>query len=205
MSRGGLLSARVLTTVLTGILAACSGAPEAEPRLESRVEVDTPALRSAKAEGKVAPCPEADDEVRSELPDLRLPCLGGGRDVSLAALEGPAVVSLWASWCTPCRAELPLFQRLHEEAGDRVTVLGVDYQDVQPGGALELLDATGARYAQVADPGGSLADEVRFPGLPTVLLVDEAGKVTVRSPKIQQYADLATLVEEHTGVSVPRR
>lgn len=186
------------------VLAGCTADPATAPRLQSRVEVDTPALREVKAELGIEPCPEVGGR-GSDLPELVLPCLGGGRDVSLAAIEGPAVVSLWASWCGPCRAELPFYQRLHEEAGDRLTVLGVDYQDRQPDWALGLLAETGARFPQVADPGGSLAEEYRFLGLPVVLLVGEDGRVTREVGEIESYAELRDLVEEHTGVSLTRR
>jgi thiol-disulfide isomerase/thioredoxin len=191
--------------VLAGaVLAGCTADPVTTPRSQSRVEVDTPALREVKAELGVEPCPEVDGR-GSDLPDLVLPCLGGGPDVSLAAIEGPAVVSMWASWCGPCRAELPFYQRLHEEAGDRLTVLGVDYQDRQPDWALGLLAETGARFPQVADPGGSLADEYRFIGLPVVLLVDADGRVTRQVGEIKSYAELKELVQERTGVSLTRR
>jgi len=186
------------------VLAGCTAEPVTAPPLQSRVEVDTPALRQVKAEIGVEPCPEVDGR-RSDLPELVLPCLGGGRDVSLAAIEGPAVVSMWASWCGPCREELPLLQRLHEEAGDGLTVLGVDYQDPRPDWALGLLAETGARFPQVADPGGSLADEYRFRGLPVVLLVAEDGQVTPEVGEVESYSELGALVEEHTGVSLTRR
>ena len=186
------------------VLTGCTAPSVAPPPRDSRVEVDTPLLREAKTEVGVEPCPRVGD-AGSELPALELACLGGGRPVTLAGVEGPAVVSLWASWCTPCRDELPLLQRLHEEAGERVTILSVDYQDLHPEGALELLEVTGARFPQVADPGGSLADEVRFRGLPTLLLVDGRGAVTVRSSRIRAYDDLVAVVEEGTGVPVPRR
>ena len=42
------------------------------------------------------------------------------------------MVNLWASWCTPCKKELPILARLDAQAGDRLTVLGVDYQDPAP-------------------------------------------------------------------------
>jgi cytochrome c biogenesis protein CcmG/thiol:disulfide interchange protein DsbE len=59
--------------------------------------------------------------------------LGGGRaafEAQLAELLGtPVVVNQWASWCPPCRAEFPIFQRLADRYAGRVAFLGVDMQD----------------------------------------------------------------------------
>ena len=49
----------------------------------------------------------------------------------LAALEQPAVVNVWASWCLPCRSEAPLLARAHAEHGDQIEFIGVDVQDSQ--------------------------------------------------------------------------
>jgi thiol-disulfide isomerase/thioredoxin len=112
------------------------------------------------------------------------------------------VISLWASWCVSCPHELPLYQRLSEATAGKLSVLGVDYQDTQPGKALALLQTTHAVFPQAADPGGDLADHYRLSGLPGVLLVDGDGKVTFLLRRLERYADLVTLVEQHTGVTV---
>lgn len=125
------------------VLAGCApGATPTEPAYDSRIKVDTPALRQAKAEAGIEPCAGSSGETRSDLPQVTLPCLGGGKDVDLASVEGPAVVSVWAQWCTPCRKELPLYQRLADSGA--VSVLGVDFKETSPTGAIGLLDATGA-------------------------------------------------------------
>jgi cytochrome c biogenesis protein CcmG, thiol:disulfide interchange protein DsbE len=67
--------------------------------------------------------------VGTALPDLELPCFAGGDRVRLTGLRGPAVINLWASWCEPCRAELPVLQQLADRAAGRLTVLGVDTGD----------------------------------------------------------------------------
>lgn len=195
--RGGLGSALAALALLA---AACAEAPEL-PRLASRVDVDTPELRAAKRATGVEPCPAgATEPADGPLPDVTLACLGGGDPVNLSALDGPALVSFWASWCTSCPDELPLFQRLHEEAGDRVRVIGVDYVDTQPGRAMTLLAETGATYPQLADPGGDLADAYRLNYLPALILVDAEGEVAFRTLVVESYDQLRDLVAEHAGV-----
>jgi thiol-disulfide isomerase/thioredoxin len=188
------------------VLAGCAGtAPGVQaPSLESRIDVDTAELREAKADLGVEPCPEPEGP-GSGLPELTLPCLGGGREVTLSDLSGPAVIPLWASWCVSCPDELPLFQRLSDRNAGRLTVLGVDWQDTQPGKAMALLELTGSTMPQLADPGGELAEHYRLSGLPGILLVDGEGTVHFELGVIDDYAELAALVEQHTGVRVRGR
>jgi thiol-disulfide isomerase/thioredoxin len=175
--------------------------------LASSVEVDTPALREARRAAGIPGC----DELRTEkgpapadgLPAVRLPCLGAPGSVDLSSLRGPMVVNLWASWCGPCREELPYYQQLHRRAGERVQVLGVDYEDTRPAAALELAAQAGVTYPSVADPGGELHEPLRVRGLPGLLLVDEDGRVVEQGfLVIESYEQLAGLVEEHLGVDV---
>lgn len=176
--------------------------------LRSDVDVDTPELREAKAAAGIADCAPGprDALADSELPDLTLPCLGGGPDVPLRSLEGPMVVNLFAQWCEPCRDELPFYQRLHEEAGDRLQVLGIDYLDTQPGGAIELAAQTGVTYPLLADPAGALRQEFRVRGLPGVVFVDADGRITDPGGRptftvIRSYSQLTDLVRERLGLS----
>ena len=97
------------------------------------------------------------------LPAVTLPCLGGGSDVDLSTLRGPMVVNLWASWCGPCRTEMPILQGFAEEYDGRVAVLGVDYQDVQPEAALELARDSGVTYPLLADPQADAQRRVTVP------------------------------------------
>ncbi|MGH3332564.1 MAG: TlpA family protein disulfide reductase [Nocardioidaceae bacterium] len=169
------------------------------------VDVDTPQLRDLKKEAGVAPCPadQTGTPVEGGMPDLVLPCLGGGPDVNLASLRGPMVVNLWAQWCGPCREELPYYQELHERAGDKVDVVGLDWQDTRPELALELAKETGVTYPLVADPGAETRVPFRIRGLPGVVFVDAEGRVThTEFVVIRSYDQLADLVEEHLDVTV---
>jgi peroxiredoxin len=68
-------------------------------------------------------------KIGSLAPDFTLPALDG-RTVTLSSLRGkPVVLSFFASWCHPCEEDMPLLQKLHEQEGDRITVIGVNYQD----------------------------------------------------------------------------
>jgi cytochrome c biogenesis protein CcmG, thiol:disulfide interchange protein DsbE len=205
-------AALVAASVLTVALAGCA-AESAPPRdafataslPASDVRVDTPALRRLKESTDVAPCPASDAAaapVADGLPDVTLPCLGGGRPVHLAGLRGrPIVLNLWASWCGPCREELPVLQEFHERAGDRVMVLGVDFEDTRPAAALQLLEESGVTYPQVADFDKAVDSALGRHPVPMTVLVDADGTVVSKLPLQVESADqLAGMVEDALGV-----
>lgn len=180
-----------------------SGAAQAG-QFEADVKVDTPALQKLHDAAGIEPCrAPTGAAVDGGLPDVTLPCLGGGKDVNLSSLRGPLVVNLWASWCGPCREELPYYQQLHERAAGKVTVLGVDYEDTLPGKALTLAKETGVTYPSVADPGGKLHVPFKVRGLPGIVFVDADGKVVHQEfTVIRSYEQLTDLVEKNLGVTV---
>jgi thiol-disulfide isomerase/thioredoxin len=185
-----------------------SGDGASAPRA-SHVDVDTPALRAQKAQAGIEDCEPGAGQgpVEGGMPDLTLACLGGGPAVRLADLRGPVVVNLFAQWCEPCRTELPFYERLHREGKGKLAVLGIDYLDTQPDGALALAEATGVTFPLLADPDGLLRPEFRVRGLPGVLFVDADGRITNDGglptfTVIRSYGQLTSLVRDHLGVSL---
>lgn len=188
--------------VLTGCAGGASGPPGA-----AKIDVDTPELRQQKAAAGVEPCRPGDGEpVEGGLPSVTLPCFGGGEAVDLSSLRGPMVVSLWASWCGPCREEMPVLQQFHEAYGDRVPILGVDFQDSQPGQAMQLVEDSGVTYPLLADPQSALDGEAPFPrlsGLPFLAFVDAEGRVVHREfVIIDDEQQLVDLVDKHLGIEL---
>lgn len=143
---------------------------------------------------------------RKTLPDVGLKMIeGDDATVEVGDLTGPLVVPLFASWCGPCREELPLFERFFQEYGDEVDVLGINWSDPQTDTALALMSDTGVTFPVLADPRGETGEppNPRIPGLPTLWLVDAEGTVVFReAEKIDSYAELVALVEEELGVSL---
>ena len=189
-------------------LAGCAGHTDGGLRPgAAKIDVDTPQLRTLKKQAGVENCaPGAGSAVDGGLPDVTLPCLGGGPDVDLASLRGPMVVSVWASWCGPCRHEMPILQAFHERYAGRVRVVGIDYQDPQTTGALDLVRSTGATYPLLADPQGDLDRAAPFPhlaGLPFLALVDADGKVVHQEfTVLDSEQQLVDLVHQHLGADL---
>jgi thiol-disulfide isomerase/thioredoxin len=200
---------RAAAALIAAVLLALTGCSGTDGGLRpAKVDVAAPAVRALKAEAGVEPCRPGDVSTPAggSLPAITLPCLGGGRSVDLSTLRGPMVVSLWASWCGPCRQEMPIFQRFHEKYGDRVPVLGINYQDVQPEAAMQLVQKTGVTYPLLADPQASLNAASPLPviqGLPLLVLIGDDGRlVKTQAVAIKSLGQLEDIVRTDLGVDL---
>jgi thiol-disulfide isomerase/thioredoxin len=177
-------STRLLLCVLVAavlVVAGCSG--PADP-----VGPDEPRPTSP-----FAACPLASAEPPSgpeALPDVTLPCFTGDEPVALNRLGRPAVINLWASWCTPCRQELPHLQAFADEAGDRLLVLGVVTDDRWEWAA-SAGERYGVRFPSVFDPSRTLQRRLGLAVLPMTLFVAADG--TVRATDVSGSLTLETL------------
>ena len=138
-----------------------------------------------------------------ELPGLRLPCLGAGPDVTLADLTGrPTLINLWASWCAPCREEMPLLEEAFERQGEEIRFLGVVTRD-DAETAIELAADLGIGYPHAVDPEGALLDSLGVPGLPVTLAVDADGRVLRTQIGQLTRRELTSLVQDLQASTSP--
>ena len=109
------------------------------------------------------------------LPDLILTDLIGGPDIDLKTIKGPVIINLFASWCVPCRAEMPVLARLKAHG---VRIIGIAYQDT-PQKTLTFLEQAENPYAEVLnDPKGASGLELGISGVPETYLIDQHGMIT---------------------------
>jgi thiol-disulfide isomerase/thioredoxin len=153
----------------------------------------------------LVPCPDQPDEPSAAggaLPDLRFDCLGGGT-FDLARAPGvPTVVNLWASWCGPCREELPLMQQVADEAAGRVQVLGVVSRDGVPQAESFAADS-GVTFPGAFDRDGELMAQLGLNALPyTLFLAADGSLVHTEVGQVDSATELKALVAEHLGVQV---
>jgi cytochrome c biogenesis protein CcmG/thiol:disulfide interchange protein DsbE len=112
------------------------------------------------------------------------------------------VVNLWASWCGPCREELPLMQQVADEAAGRVQVIGVVSRDGVPQAESFAAEA-GVTFPGAFDRDGELMAELGLPGLPYTVFLDADGAlVHSEVGQIDSGEELRARVAEHLGVQL---
>jgi peroxiredoxin len=96
--------------------------------------------------------------------------------VKLSDFRGKAVIVNWyASWCEPCKREIPAFEAAYQKLGGQLVVLGVDFGEPQDA-AEGVLDKYSATYPAVLDPSTAVAEHYRVgAGLPTTFFIDKDG------------------------------
>lgn len=124
--------------------------------------------------------------------------------ISIAQFQGkPLILNFWASWCAPCRKEMPALQEVAHRFQGKVTFVGVDTIDKR-GTALAFLAKTGVTYASGYDPKGLVASSYGVYGLPNTFFVSPSGELLGRQVGALTTARLEELVQKVFGVSANR-
>jgi thiol-disulfide isomerase/thioredoxin len=200
----------VLASVLLSSLgaAACAPAASEEPPEIPPAAVAPANLAALKRAAGIADCPESDAAVapvEGGLPDQRVSCLGGGRDVRLAGVRGtPMLINVWGQWCAPCREEAPYLTEIATSSHRGLLILGIDYDDPRPDYAIEFAQLSKWRYPQLADPERQLAGPLKVSaGPPQTLFVSADGVIVYRHAGPFRSADeLRQLVRTHLDVNL---
>jgi thiol-disulfide isomerase/thioredoxin len=195
----GLRAAAALLLLLVALLAGCTSGDSADGAASTPASSDLDTLDAG-----LQPCPPQPDQpaADSDLPATVFDCFGGGA-LDLSRAPGvPTVVNLWASWCGPCREELPLVQQLADVAGDRVRVLGIVSLDGAGKGASFAHDA-GLTFPSALDSDGEVLASLGLNNLPYTLFLTADGAVAYVQPRpVTSLAEFEQLVADHLGVQL---
>ena len=130
-----------------------------------------------------AATPSSDPIVGHPAPDFSLAALGpatGKSTLSLSDFKGRAIVlNFWASWCVPCKEELPLLENTWKQMqaqGKDVIFIGINYQEASSTAA-SFLQQNGVTYPAALDASGSVASTYGITSLPDTFFINRNGTV----------------------------
>lgn len=115
---------------------------------------------------------------RPRAPEISGVNVQDGKAVKLSRLRGQVVfVDFWASWCTPCRKSLPLFESLQQELeGQGFSMIGIN-MDTDEKAAQRAMQSAGIHYPVLRDPEGKIALDYEVDDMPSAYLIDRHGRM----------------------------
>jgi len=121
----------------------------------------------------------ADPLVGEPAPDFALPSLEGPTLQLSQFRGGPVVVNYWATWCEPCKAEMPLLQRRYEKYSPELVVLGVDAGE-DPATVSRFVDDLELTFPILLDYDYVVESSFRIMAYPATIFIDSDGIIQAR-------------------------
>ena len=130
---------------------------------------------------------------RQDAPEIALEDLTGNK-VSLSSYRGSVVfLNFWATWCAPCRVEMPSMERLYQQLkDDQFVILAVDLQETGET-VREFADELGLTFPILLDSMGIAGAGYGVSGIPTTYLVDKEGRLVARLIGSREWDTTGTL------------
>jgi thiol-disulfide isomerase/thioredoxin len=130
-----------------------------------------------------------------QAPDFTLPALSGDT-IRLTAFQGKVVLlNFWATWCIPCRTEMPTLEALHQRYKDAgLAVLTVNMDTLSTASVEAFVQEVAVTFPIGLDPSWSTARVYGVLGLPTTYLIDRKGNVVVREVGERDWLDSVSQV-----------
>jgi cytochrome c biogenesis protein CcmG/thiol:disulfide interchange protein DsbE len=202
MFKQAFLRAKILLMALVTITSACVSAtstpisptPTSATTLSTPSHAPTPATVEASVSSTNVP---VKPRKGFRAPDFTL-LNPKGEKVSLGDFRGqPVMINFWATWCSPCRDELPEIQAAYENSKD-LMVMGISFQekasDVEP-----FVEKKGLTFPILLDSDGQIAMKYQARGLPTSFFVNPEGIITAVHIGPVTAGDLENYVAQARG------
>jgi thiol-disulfide isomerase/thioredoxin len=130
------------------------------------------------------------------LPTTAYQRLDGSGTATWASYRGtPLVINVWSTTCEPCKTEMPAIQRVHQQLGTRVRIVGLDRADVR-GNAVSFARQTGVTYDLLNDPDDSFVQSLGIAIFPTTVFVAADGSIVRTHAGAMTASELTSLVSQ---------
>lgn len=130
-------------------------------------------------------------------PDFTLKDLGGS-DISLSDYKGKVLVlNFWATWCPPCRAEIPDFIEVYSEYKDKgLEILGISVDQVSPDQVRRFVERNEMNYPVAMATNQLFKDYPPPQAIPTTLIIDREGKIQYKKVGMMSKQELIGLFDK---------
>jgi thiol-disulfide isomerase/thioredoxin len=138
-------------------------------------------------------------DVGQMMPEYSATWLDGSKFDLAAKRDKVVLLNVWATWCGPCRFEIPELETLHKKYGPKgFEVIGVSVDEGTPDAVKEFVAEQKMTYPVALDPEGKLAALLQVSVLPTSVLLDRTGKIVWKRTGIitPDDAELAAALEK---------
>ena len=142
-----------------------------------------------------APAPE----IGKLAPDFELDTLDG-QTIVLSQLKGtPVLVNFWATWCGPCRHEMPFLQQVYEDwPEEKLKVLTINIQE-SPSRAAQFMQGEGLSFPVLLDGDAAVAQQYNVMGIPTTFFIDKFGFIEdIKVGSFQSQAEIEAILDRLT-------
>jgi cytochrome c biogenesis protein CcmG, thiol:disulfide interchange protein DsbE len=149
--------------------------------------------------GKVISCSTITTD-ENKTSGTTLECLDGNSKVLLESINGPAIINVWGSWCTPCREEMPYLREL--AATGKVQIIGIDVEEKSMEAARKFVVEQGMTWPNLYDKDGSTKSSFGM-GVPITWYLNSKSEVAYKHIGVLKSKDqLFSHVEKYLGIKL---
>lgn len=172
------------------LLAACSGNAATPPSIDAGDPLVATSSQLIDSAGQISI-----PEIGQVAPDFAY-TLPDGTTQKLSGLRGKKVLlNFWATWCAPCRNEMPDLQRMLDAKGEKVVVLGVNKAE-QPDLIAPYAREVGVHFPLIPNPDGDIAGRYAAINLPTSYFINTDGTIGLRKTGVMNESFIMNHVDE---------